>query len=440
MDCLSRWFGFEQHGTTLRRELLAGLTTFSTMAYAILLLPSILSETGMDFESVMMATLITGAFATIFMGFLANYPFVLAPGLALAAYFAYSVVGAKGYTWELALGVVFLTGILFLLLNLLRIRQLIIKAIPLAIRLGTTAGLGLFLAFIGLKNVGVVVKGDATLLSFGNPNLPTVYLTALGVVVMGTLMRLRVPGAIFLGILFGWIVGLIFNLTEWRGIVSWPGSLAPTFFKLDVRSVFDLNILSVFISFVFVSLFDTSGTLVALAEEAGFISDETPKGGVFAFPRLSRALTPDATGSILGSFLGTSTLAVYLESAAGIAAGGRTGLTSVTVGVLFLISLFFGPFAHSIPPFATAPALLIIGGMMLKKIYLLDWKDPSEWIPSFAVLLIIPMTFSVANGIAIGFILMPLIKLFSGRVKEVHWLAWILGALFILKFFFFPFS
>ncbi len=433
---INKFFRIKERGSTLPRELLAGATTFLTLAYALLVVPSILSEAGLDLGAVMVAMALVGAYASLMMGFLAGYPFVLAPGIALAAYFTYSVVLGGGHTWQVALGLVFLTGVILLLLNLLRIRQLLIQAIPLSLRLATTAGMGLFLALIGLKNAGIVVADPHTLLSFGDPRSISHVLALVGIVLTGVFFRLRIHGAIFLGILAVWVFALLLGQVEWRGVVAWPASLRPTWFELDVRGAFNLKHLGALISFLFVGLFDSTGTLVGLAEEGNFLEPCT--GNKCRFPRVSRALLPDTTGTLLAPVLGATSVAVYLESAAGLSVGGKTGLTAVTAGMLFLLALFFAPLASSIPLFATAPALLIIGGMMLRRISKIDWDDASEWIPAFTTLLLIPLTFSIAKGIAVGYITYCGIKLFSGKARGVHPLSWILALLFILMFLFFP--
>ncbi len=435
---LDRFFRLKHESTTVRREVLAGVTTFLTLAYALLVVPTILKQAGLDLNATMVATALVGAYSSFMMAVIANYPFVLAPGISLAVYFTYSVVLGKEVDWQIGLGLVFLTGIILLLLNLLRIRQLLIQVIPLSLRLATTAGLGIFLALIGLRNAEIIVADPHTLLAFGNPSSLEHLMAALGIITVGTLMVLRIPGALFLGILVVWLLSLIFGLAKFEGIVAWPSSLAPTFLKLDVPGAFQLKYLGVLISFLFVGLFDSTGSLVGLAEEGGFIEECDPSEKKCIFPRVTQALMPDTTGTILSPMLGTTSVAVYLESAAGITAGGRTGLTALTAAILFLGALFFAPFAASIPLFATAPALIVIGAMMLKFIARVDWKDPSEWIPAFITLVLIPLTYSIATGISVGYISYCFIKLFSGKFKDVHWFSWVLGFLFVLKFIFFP--
>ncbi|NGX54489.1 MAG: Adenine permease AdeP [Chlamydiae bacterium] len=433
MSLLNR-FHLKENQSSLKNELLAGLTSFSTLSYAILLIPLILSDAGMDFGAVMSATLITAGVATLLMGLLANYPFVLAPGLALTVYFTYVVVLAKGHSWQTALGVVFIGGVLFLILNILGIRQLIIQTIPSAIRIGTTAGLGLFLALIGLKNAGIIVSHPKTFLTYGDPTAPSTILAIIGLIVISVLMIFRIRGALFLGIVFLWLLGFLFGISEFKGFVSLPASIAPTFFQFDLRAVFDLHFLDVVIAFIFVALFDTSAVLIGLAEEGNFLKKCPGDEKRCIYPRISEALLPDSLGSILASFLGTTTLSIYMESATGISVGGRTGLTSVVVALCFFLALFFTPFVTSIPLFASAPALVIVGGMMVRGLGKLNWTAPSEWIPAFVTLILIPLTGDIAVGIGVGFILLPLIKLFTGKAREVHFVTWILALLFLLKF------
>lgn len=436
MSVLRRLFRLDRHHTSVKTELIAGVTIFSTLAYAIVMIPTTLALTGMDFGAVMTATLLAGAFATLFMGLFANYPFAVAPGIALTIYFTYAVVLSRGHDWRAALGVVFLCGALFFILTLLGIRQRVIESIPASLRLATMAGLGIFLALIGLKNAGIIVDDPKTLFGIGTLTSGATLMTLIGILATATLLAFRIPGSLFLGIILLWTLSLIFGLTHYEGIIALPASLRPTLFALDVRGVFNWELVGVALSFFFMSLFDTSGTLVALAEEGDFL--EKGSAERCSFPRLSRALTPDATGSMLAGILGTTTMAFYVESAAGISTGGRTGLTSVVVGLLFLAALFFSPFAASVPLFATTPALIIVGGMMMKKIGRLAWGDPTEWIPAFATLVIIPLTSSVATGLGAGFIVYPLIKLFAGRAKEVSLLTWLIGLLFLLRFLFLP--
>lgn len=429
---IDRFFGLTASETTIKKEVVAGLTTFATMAYIIFVNPSILAQSGMDFGAVMVATILGCFVATFIMGIHANYPFALAPGMGINAYFVYTVVQGQGIAWQTALGSVFIAALLMFLLNLLKVRKLVIHAIPMGMRLATTSGIGLFLAFIGLKNAGLVVAHPATLVTIGDLSTPSCYLTGFGVVVIAVLMYFRVRGAILVGLLLNWLVGLAMGIVEWRGLVALPPSIAPTFMQLDLVGAFQLGSWIVTISILFIALFDTAGTLIGLAERGGFVDSNGH------LPRVTRAFTADSVGGMAGAALGTTTLTVYLESMSGVMAGGRTGLTAVVVSLLFLGALFFEPLASSIPPFATSPALIVVGAMMLTPIARINWEDATELIPAFIVLLTIPLTYSIANGIALGMITFPLMKLLAGRGREVYWLTWCLAAIFAAKFVLFP--
>ena len=427
---LEKFFRLQENNTTIRTELVAGITTFMTMSYIIFVNPSILSETGMDFGAVMVATIVASSTAMILMGLWVNYPIALAPGMGLNAYFTYSVCLGMGYPWQTALGAVFISGALFLVLTFLKIRQLVVDSIPNTIKLATAAGIGLFIAFIGLQNAGLVKGNPQTLVTLGQFTQPSALLTLFGVMVIAALMQLKVRGAILYGILLNWFIGLIFGLIEYQGIFSLPPNPAPTFLKLSLSGIWSEGLLIIIFAFFFVDLFDSTGTLVGVAEQGGFIKADG------SFPRVEKALTTDAAGTIAGSLMGTSTVTAYIESASGIAEGGRTGLTTVVVAILFLFSLFLSPLAKSIPAFATAPALIVVGSLMMKQLTKLPWDDVSEMIPAFAVMLFMPLTYSIANGIAIGFIFYPIVKALSGKFRDVHWLTWILCALFLFRFFF----
>jgi AGZA family xanthine/uracil permease-like MFS transporter len=427
---LEKFFRLQENNTTIRTELVAGITTFMTMSYIIFVNPSILSETGMDFGAVMVATIVASSTAMILMGLWVNYPIALAPGMGLNAYFTYSVCLGMGYPWQTALGAVFISGVLFLVLTFLKIRQLVVDSIPNTIKLATAAGIGLFIAFIGLQNAGLVKGNPQTLVTLGQFTQPSALLTLFGVMVIAALMQLKVRGAILYGILLNWFIGLIFGLIEYQGIFSLPPNPAPTFLKLSLSGIWSEGLLTIIFAFFFVDLFDSTGTLVGVAEQGGFIKADG------SFPRVEKALTTDAAGTIAGSLMGTSTVTAYIESASGIAEGGRTGLTTVVVAILFLFSLFLSPLAKSIPAFATAPALIVVGSLMMKQLTKLPWDDVSEMIPAFAVMLFMPLTYSIANGIAIGFIFYPIVKALSGKFRDVHWLTWILCALFLFRFFF----
>lgn len=427
---LERVFHLEENNTDAKTEILAGLTTFSTMIYIIFVNPRILSEAGMDYGAVMVATIIASCFASLYMGLRANYPFALAPGMGLNAYFTYGIVIGGGHSWETALGACFLAGLIFLILNITGIRELIMDAIPTDLRLGTAGGIGLFLAFIGFKSINLVIPNDKTLLSLGNMAEPGVILTGFGVIMITSLMALEIKGSIFICTILNWAIGLMLGLVEWNGFFSLPPSPLPTIMKLDIIGALNPHLIPVVLSFVFVAIFDTAGTLLGLAHHGNFL---TPEGKI---PRTRKALNADALGTIVGSTLGTAPFTTYLESATGISAGGRTGLTATTVGLLFLLALFISPFAASIPPFATAPALIVIGALMLKQASQLDWEDMTEFVPGFITLIAIPMTFSIPTGVALGFVIYPFTKLFTGKVRETSWIAWVIALLFATKFLF----
>ena len=427
---LEKFFHLKENNTTVRTELIAGITTFMTMSYIIFVNPSILAETGMDFGAVMVATIVASSTAMLLMGLWVNYPIALAPGMGLNAYFTYSVCLGMGYPWQTALGAVFISGVLFLVLTFLKIRQLVVDSIPNSIKLATAAGIGLFIAFIGLQNAALVKGNPQTLVTLGQFTQPSALLTLFGVMVIAALMQLKVRGAILYGILLNWFIGLVFGLIEYQGIFSLPPNPAPTFLKLSLSGIWSEGLLTIIFAFFFVDLFDSTGTLVGVAEQGGFIKSDG------SFPRVERALTTDAAGTIAGSLMGTSTVTAYIESASGIAEGGRTGLTTAFVAILFLFSLFLSPLAKSIPTFATAPALIVVGSLMMKQFTKLPWDDVSEMIPAFAVMLFMPLTYSIANGIAMGFIFYPIVKALSGKFRDIHWLTWILCFLFLFRFFF----
>jgi len=427
---LEKFFHLKENNTTVLTELIAGITTFMTMSYIIFVNPSILAETGMDFGAVMVATIVASSTAMLLMGFWVNYPIALAPGMGLNAYFTYSVCLGMGYPWQTALGAVFISGVLFLVLTFLKIRQLVVDSIPNSIKLATAAGIGLFIAFIGLQNAGLVKGNPQTLVTLGKFTQPSALLTLFGVMVIAALMQLKVRGAILYGILLNWFIGLVFGLIEYQGIFSLPPNPAPTFLKLSLSGIWSEGLLTIIFAFFFVDLFDSTGTLVGVAEQGGFLKSDG------SFPRVERALTTDAAGTIVGSLMGTSTVTAYIESASGIAEGGRTGLTTIVVAILFLFSLFLSPLAKSIPTFATAPALIVVGSLMMKQLTKLPWDDVSEMIPAFAVMLFMPLTYSIANGIAMGFIFYPIVKALSGKFRDIHWLTWILCFLFLFRFFF----
>lgn len=425
---LEKLFKLSENGTNVRTEIIAGITTFLTMAYIIFVNPAILSDAGMDRGAVFVATCLAAAIGCFMMGFIANYPIAQAPGMGLNAFFTYVVVLGMGYTWQVALAAVFCSGILFILLSLFKIREWIINSIPMSLRTGISAGIGMFLAFIALKNAGIVVDNPATLVSIGAiTSLPAV-LGALGFFLTIALVYRGVQGAVMIAILSVTAIGLIFGDVTWGGIMSTPPSLAPTLMQLDFSAIFEVGMISVVFAFLFVDLFDTAGTLVGVASKAGFIGEDGK------IPRLNRALLADSTATSVGALLGTSNTTSFVESVSGVAAGGRTGLTAVVVGILFLLALFFSPLAGMIPAYATAGALFYVAVLMLSGLVNIDWDDMTEAAPTVVTCLLMPLTFSIAEGIALGFISYALIKLFSGRGREVSVSVWVMAAIFIIKF------
>ena len=428
---LERLFRLDENRTTVRIEIVAGATTYLTMAYIVFVNPQILAAAGMDRGAVFVATCLASAFATLLMALLANYPLALAPGMGMNAYFTYSVVKGLHYSWEVALGAVFLSGILFLILSLTQIRSWIVDAIPLSQKMAISAGIGLFLGIIALKEAGIIAASPDTLVTLGDLKSPATLLAAAGFIVMVALDRLAVPGAIIIAILGTAIAGILLGISPFAGIVDTPPSLAPTFLALDLRGALDIGIATVVFVFLFVDLFDNTGTLVGVAHRAGLLG---PDGKL---PRIGRVFIADSIGAMGGALLGTSTVTSYIESAAGVKAGGRTGLTGVTVAVLFLLTLFFAPLAGSVPAYATAPALLFVACLMARGFAELDWDDVTEYAPAVVTALAMPLTFSIANGIAFGFITYAAVKLLSGRFAEAGPSMLALAALFVVKYAFF---
>lgn len=427
-SALSRYFGLAEHNTTVRREVLAGCTTFLTMAYIIFVNPSILAEAGMDHGAVFVATCIASAIATAIMALYANYPLALAPGMGLNAYFAYGVVLGLGYTWQVALGAVFLSGVIFLILSVLPIREYIINSIPRSQKMAISAGIGLFLGIIALKNAGLVIDHPATLVTLGDLTSAGTLLACIGFIVMVVLEQRRVPGAIIITILLVTAVGVAFGVSPRGGIVSLPPSLAPTFLQLDIAGALEIGFLTIVFAFLFVDLFDNAGTLVGVAHRAGLLD----KDG--RLPRVGRVLIADSCAPMIGAVLGTSTVTSYVESAAGVKVGGRTGLTALVVAILFLGALFFAPLAGTVPAYATAPALFYVACLMARGLTEIDWEDATEYAPAVVTAITMPLTFSIANGIALGFITYAAIKLLSGRHRDVSITMGILAIAFIAKF------
>ncbi|WP_281351431.1 NCS2 family permease [Pseudidiomarina piscicola] len=425
---LEKLFQIKAQGSSVKAEVIGGITTFLTMAYIIFVNPSILSQAGMDYGAVFVATCLAAAIGCLIMGLWANYPVALAPGMGLNAFFTYSVVLGMGYEWQAALGAVFFSGILFFVLSALKIRAWIINSIPVTLRLAIAAGIGAFLALIGLQNANIIVGHDATLVTLGDLHQVPVLLAGLGFFLIIGLVARKVQGAALISILFITLLGWLLGDVTYEGIVAMPPSLAPTFMQLDIAGAFDVAMLSVIFAFLFVDLFDTSGTLMAVAQRAG-MTDAKGK-----LPRLEKALMADSTASVAGSMLGTSTTTSYIESASGVASGGKTGLTAVIVGVLFILAIFFAPLAGMVPAYATAGAIIYVSVLMLFTLRSVDWDDVTEAAPVAVVLLMTPLTYSIADGIALGFISYVVVKALGGRYHELNWSVAILAALFIAKF------
>ncbi|QTD63569.1 NCS2 family permease [Acinetobacter towneri] len=424
---LERLFKLSENKTTFRTEILAGVTTFLTMCYIIIVNPMILSETGMDHGAVFVATCLAAAIGCLVMGIVANYPIALAPGMGLNAYFTYSVCLGMGVPWQTALAAVFVSGIIFIAISMFKIREAIVNAIPMSLKLAIGGGIGLFLALIALKNAGVIVDNPATLVGLGDLKQPTVLLALLGFLMVVVMHHFKVRGAIIISILVLTAISTALGLSEFKGVVGEIPSLAPTFMQMDFEGLFTASLIGVIFVFFLVDLFDSTGTLVGVSHRAGLLQDGK-------LPRLKKALFADSSAIVAGAALGTSSTTPYIESSAGVAAGGRTGLTAVIVGLLFIACLFLAPLAQSVPGFATAPALLFVGVLMIQGIVHIDWDDITEAVPAFLTVVFMPFTYSIADGIAMGFISYALIKLLTGKAKSVPYMVWIIAALWALKF------
>ncbi|MFD2179419.1 NCS2 family permease [Veronia pacifica] len=426
---LERLFKLKEHGTDIRTEMIAGLTTFLTMAYIIFVNPQILSETGMDRGAVFVATCIAAAIGCFIMGFVANYPVAQAPGMGLNAFFTYTVVFQMGYSWQVALAAVFLSGVCFILLSLFKVRQWIINSIPVSLRTGITAGIGMFLALIALENSQIVVDHPATLVALGDITAFGPAMAALGFFLTIGLVNRGVKGAVMLAILIVTTISVLAGHVDYNSVISAPPSLMPTFMQLDFAGAFEVGLISIVFAFLFVDLFDTAGTLVGVAQKANLMDEN---GNV---PRLGRALFADSTATSVGALLGTSNTTSYIESVSGVAEGGRTGLTAVVVGLLFLLALFFSPLAGMVPAYATAGALFYVAILMMSGLVNVNWRDLTEAAPVGVVCLMMPLTYSIASGIGLGFISYCAIKALSGKAKDVHISIWVLAVLFLLKFY-----
>jgi len=425
---LENYFEFARLGTDWRTEILAGVTTFLTMAYIVLVNPAILSATGMPLAAVTAATCLSAAFSSILMGVVARYPIALAPGMGLNAYFTYSVCLKMHIPWQTALGAVFLSGVIFLALTAAGIRQMILRAIPHELYAAVAGGIGLFIAFIGFRNAGLVVGDTATLVSLGNIRNPTAALALFGLILMVALEVRKVRAAILIGVLATTGLAWCFGLVHWAPAAGGFQALGATAFKLDIRGALSKGVLEIVFVFFFVDLFDNLGTLVAVTKRAGLIAPDN------TIPRLSRILFADATATIFGSLTGTSTVTSYVESTAGVAAGGRSGVTAIVTGLLFLGAIGAAPFVGIVPPAATAPALILVGSMMLATITEIPWREPLIAVPAFLTLVLIPLTYSIANGLGFGIISWAVLQLATGRLRRQDWLLYLLAALFLTRF------
>ena len=430
LNRLDNIFKLSFYNTNIKKEILAGFTTFITMSYIIFVNPQIMSSTGMDFGAVFVGTCLAASIACFIMGFFANWPVGLAPGMGLNAFFTYSVVGEMGYSWETALGAVFLSGVLFFIMSATSLRKWMIESIPTNLRIAMASGVGFFIGFIGLKNGGIIIANDSTFLSLGDFSSTETLLAALGFLLIAILSLRNVKGAIIISILIITTLSLIFNLVQFNGIISYPPSLSPVFMQLDIIGALDIAMISIIASFLFVNLFDTTGTLFGVATRANFIDD---KGSIV---NLDKALKCDSSTSIIGTFFGCAPVTSYVESSSGIEAGGRTGLTAITIGFLFLLSIFLSPLASIIPSYATAGALIYVSMLILSGVQKLDWSDLSELIPSLIIIVMIPLTFSIADGISLGFITFILMKIASGDIKQISSGSWFLTLIFVSKFIF----
>jgi adenine/guanine/hypoxanthine permease len=425
---LERYFGFAAHATNWRTEVIAGLTTFVTMAYIIFVNPSILAQTGMPIAAVTIATCLCAGIGSILMGALANYPLALAPGMGLNAYFTYTVVKGMHVPWQTALGAVFLSGIIFLLLTIGGIRQRLLAAIPYQLHAAVAAGIGLFIAFIGLRNGGIIVPSSATTVTLGNLHNHATQLAIAGILIIAVLQAYRVRAAMLLGVLGTLALGIAFHQVVHTPSSFNPLSLRDTAFHLDIRGALRLNALEIVFVFLFVDLFDNIGTLVAVTERAGLIAED------HTIPRLDRIFFADAASTTLGALAGTSTVTSYIESSAGVAAGGRTGITAIVTGILFLLSIFVAPVVGALPDFATAPALILVGALMTAGATRIQWDEPRIAVPAFLTIITIPLTYSIATGLSFGIISFAALELATGRVRRQHWMLYLLATLFLLRF------
>ncbi len=427
---LEDYFKLKEQGTSVRTEVIAGITTFLTMSYIIFVNPEILSSTGMDRNAVFVATCLAAALGSLIMALVARWPIGMAPGMGLNAFFAFTVVGAMGFSWQQALGCVFISGVIFLLLTVTGVRSWLVAGIPHSMRSAVAAGIGLFLAIIALKSSGIVVANEATLVAMGDVTQTGPLLAILGFFIIAALDGLKVRGAILIGILIITVLSMVLGVSQFGGVVSMPPSIAPTFLQLDIVGALHSGLVHVILVFVLVEVFDATGTLIGVAKRAGLIEEGKPN-------RLGRALLADSTAIVAGSLLGTSSTTAYVESASGVQAGGRTGLTALVVALLFVAALFFSPLAGAVPVYATAPALLYVACLMLRELVDVEWGDVTEAAPAALTALMMPFTYSIANGLAFGFISYAVLKAVTGQPAKVHPATWLVAALFVIRFAFF---
>lgn len=428
---MERFFQLKEHNTTVRTEVIAGITTFLTMAYILAVNPGILSAAGMPADSVFTATALASLIATVVMALVAKLPFALAPGMGLNAFFAFAVVLGMGYSWQFALTAVFLEGIIFLILTFLNIREAIINLIPMNIKRAISVGIGLFIAFIGMQNAGIIVNNDATLVGLGSLGNPTALLAVIGLVITGVMMAFKIRGALLWGIIATTAVGIPMGVTNLEGfrLVSAPPSLAPIFLQFEFSRVFTIDMLIVLFTFLFVDMFDTVGTLIGVSTKAGILREDG------SIPRAKQALFADAVGTTVGAMLGTSTVTTYVESAAGVEEGGRTGLTSLTTAGMFLLALFLSPLFLLVPGAATTPALILVGVFMMSPVREIDFSEITEAVPAFLAMVMMPLAYSIAEGIVWGLTSYVVLKVLSGRAKEVGVATYVVAAVFVLHFF-----
>ena len=424
------FFKLKEYNTSIQKELLAGFTTFVTMAYIVFVNPQIMALAGMDQGAVFVGTCIAAALACLLMGLFANWPVGLAPGMGLNAFFTFTVVGELGYSWEIALGSVFLAGVLFFLMSVTRLRGWMIDSIPLNLRIAMGAGVGLFIGFIGLKSGGIIVSNDATFLKLGDLSNQETLLAALGFLLISVLAIRKVPGAILIGVLSTTLVALAFGMIQYNGLVSMPPSLEPVFLKLDILGALNISMITIVMSFLFVNLFDTTGTLLGVANRANLVDAEGNADN------LDKALKADSSVSFIGTFFGCSPVTSYVESSAGVEAGGRTGLTAIFIGLFFILTMFLSPLALIVPASATAGALIYVSILMLSGMEKLNWSNMIDLLPALIIIVMIPLTFSIADGIALGFLSYVVLKIGYGEITKISSGAWFLTLIFISKFIF----